>query len=258
MGQGGILEGKRVLVTGVLNHESIAFAVARIAQEQGAEILLTSFGRIAKITERAARRLPDPPDVLELDVANEGDFTALTEELSSRWGSVDGVVHGIAFAPASALDGGFMTAPWEDVATGVHVSTYSYVALGRAMQPLMPDGGSIVGLDFDATVAWPSYDWMGVAKAGLESASRYLAKYLGPQKIRVNLVSAGPLSTVAARGVGAIKQFDEVWGERAPLGWDGKDTEPAAKAVIALLSDWFPATTGEIVHVDGGFHAIGA
>ena len=254
----GLLEGKKVLVTGVLNHESIAFSVAKIAQEEGAQVLLTSFGRILSITERAARRLPDPPEILELDVTNEADFTALSDALKSRWGSVDGVVHAVANAPANCLDGGFMTAPWEDVATGVHISTYSLVALGRAVQPLMSSGGSIVGLDFDATVAWPSYDWMGVAKAGLESAARYLAKYLGPDNIRVNLVSAGPLRTVAARGVGAIDKFDEIWGERAPLGWDGKDATAAAKAVIALLSDWFPATTGEIVHVDGGYHAIGA
>ena len=253
----GLLEGKKVLVTGVLNHESIAFAVAKIAQEEGAEVLLTSFGRIFKITERAARRLPQPAEILELDVSKEGDFESLVAELETRWGRVDGVVHAVAFAPESCLDGGFMTAPWEDVATGVQISTYSLVALGRALRPLMSGGGSIVGLDFDATVAWPSYDWMGVAKAGLESAARYLAKYLGGEKIRVNLVSAGPLRTVAARGVGAIDKFDEIWGERAPLGWDGKDTVPAAKAVVALLSDWFPATTGEIVHVDGGYHAIG-
>lgn len=254
----GLLAGKRILVTGVLNHESIAFAVARLAQEQGAEVLLTSFGRVRSITERAARRLPDPPEIIELDVSDEAHFVALTDELRSRWGGVDGAVHAVANAPANCLDGGFLTAPWEDVAKGINVSTYSLVALGRAVAPLMENGGSIVGLDFDASVAWPSYDWMGVAKAGLESASRYLAKYLGPKGIRVNLVSAGPLRTVAARGVGAIDKFDDIWGERAPLGWDGKDSAPAAKAVIALLSDWFPATTGEIVHVDGGYHAMGA
>jgi len=254
----GLLEGKKVLVTGVLNHESIAFAIARIAQEEGAEIVLTSFGRIKSITERAARRLPDPPETLELDVSNDADFEALTAELKSRWGRVDGVVHAIANVDKSCLDGNFLAGPWEDVAAGIRVSTYSLVALANATAPLMPDGGSIVGLDFDASVAWPSYDWMGVAKAGLESAARYLARYLGPQQIRVNLVAAGPLSTVAARGVGAIKMFDEVWSERAPLGWNGKDTDPAARAAVALLSDWFPATTGEIVHVDGGYHAIGA
>jgi len=253
-----LLAGKRILVTGVLNHESIAFGVARLAQEQGAEVLLTSFGRVRSITERAARRLPEPPEIIELDVSDETHFVALTDELRRRWGGVDGVVHAIANAPANCLDGGFLTAPWEDVAKGINVSTYSLVALGRAVEPLMENGGSIVGLDFDASVAWPSYDWMGVAKAGLESASRYLAKYLGPKGIRVNLVSAGPLRTVAARGVGAIDKFDDIWSERAPLGWDGKDSAPAAKAVIALLSDWFPATTGEIVHVDGGYHAMGA
>jgi meromycolic acid enoyl-[acyl-carrier-protein] reductase len=253
-----ILEGKKVLVTGILNHESIAFQVAKLAQEQGAEILLTSFGRIRSITERAARRLPDPPETLELDVSNEADFSALHDELEKRWGRVDGVVHAIANAPANCLDGGFLDAPWPDVAKGFEVSTYSFVALGRSLAGLMPQGSAIVGLDFDATVAWPSYDWMGVAKAGLESASRYLARYLGPKGIRVNLVSAGPLRTVAARGVGAIEKFDDIWSERAPLGWNGKDPEAAGKAVVALLSDWFPATTGEIVHVDGGFHAVGA
>lgn len=258
MNDTGLLAGKRVLVTGVLNHESIAFAVARLAQEQGAEVLLTSFGRVRSITERAARRLPDPPDVVELDVSDESHFAALAGEIQGRWGGVDGVVHAIANAPANCLDGGFLDAPWEDVAKGVQVSTYSLVALGRSLAPLMPKGGSIVGLDFDASVAWPSYDWMGVAKAGLESASRYLARYLGPQGIRVNLVAAGPLRTVAARGVGAIDKFDEIWGERAPLGWDGRDATPAARAVIGLLSEWFPATTGEIVHVDGGYHAMGA
>ncbi|HUR49535.1 MAG TPA: enoyl-ACP reductase FabI [Acidimicrobiales bacterium] len=254
----GLLEGKKILVTGVLNHESIAYAVAEQAQQQGAELLLTSFGRITSITERAARRLPDPPDILELDVSNDEDFNALQSELQSRWGQVDGVVHAIANVDKSCLDGNFLNGPWADIAAGFRVSTYSLVALANATAPLMPEGGSIVGLDFDATVAWPSYDWMGVNKAGLESAARYLAKYLGPKKIRVNLVSAGPLRTVAARGVGAIKMFDEVWADRAPLGWDGKDTVPAGKAVVALLSDWFPATTGEIIHVDGGCHAIGA
>ena len=259
MGQPGLLEGKRVLVTGVLNHESIAFPIAKIAQEQGAEILLTSFGRIRSITERAARRLPDPPDILELDVTNDSDFEALTAELEKRWGRIDGVVHAIANVDKSCLDGQFLEAPWNHISDGLRVSTYSLVALANATAPLMPaEGGSIVGLDFDASVAWPSYDWMGVAKAGLESAARYLARYLGPKNVRVNLVSAGPLRTVAARGVGAIDKFDEVWGERAPLGWDGRDATAAGKAVVALLSDWFPATTGEIVHVDGGYHAIGA
>ena len=254
----GLLEGKKVLVTGVLNHESIAFSVAELAQQQGAEILLTSFGRISSITERAARRLPDPPEILELDVSKDEDFTALEAEVKARWGRVDGVVHAIANVDKSCLDGNFLSGPWDDIAAGFRVSTYSLVALANATAPLMPEGGSIVGLDFDASVAWPSYDWMGINKAGLESAARYLAKYLGPQQIRVNLVAAGPLRTVAARGVGAIKMFDEVWSERAPLGWDGRDTTAAGKAVVALLSDWFPATTGEIVHVDGGFHAIGA
>ena len=253
-----LLDGKRIVITGVLTDSSIAFSVARLAQAQGAEVVLTSFGRAAKLTERAARRLPKPVDVLELDVTDPAHVAALGEQLAARWGGVDGILHAIGFAPESCLGGGFLDAPWEDVATALHVSTYSLKALATLAVPLMPDGGSIVGLDFDATVAWPQYDWMGVAKAALESTSRYLARELGPQKIRVNLVAAGPLRTVAARSIPGFSQFEDVWAARAPLGWDVQNPEPAARACVALLSDWFPATTGEIVHVDGGFHGIGA
>ena len=253
-----LLDGKRIVITGVLTDSSIAFSVARLAQEQGAEVVLTSFGRAAKLTERAARRLPKPVDVLELDVTDPAHVAALGEQLAARWGGVDGILHAIGFAPESCLGGGFLDAPWEDVATAIHVSTYSLKALANLAVPLMPDGGSIVGLDFDASVAWPQYDWMGVAKAALESTSRYLARELGGQGIRVNLVAAGPLRTVAARSIPGFSQFEDVWAARAPLGWDVQNPEPAAKACVALLSDWFPATTGEIVHVDGGFHGIGA
>ncbi len=254
-----LLDGKRVLITGVLTERSIAHSVARLAQEQGAEIVLTSFGRAKSLTERAARRLPKPVDVLELDVANADHVAALRDQLDARWGGLDGVLHAIGFAPESCLGGGFLDAPWDDVAVALHVSAYSLKALAADLAaPLMADGGSVVGLDFDATVAWPQYDWMGVAKAALESTSRYLARDLGDKNIRVNLVSAGPLRTVAARSIPGFSKFEEVWNERAPLGWDVGDPEPAARACIALLSDWFPATTGEIVHVDGGFHAVGA
>ena len=254
-----LLEDKRLVVTGVLTDSSIAFSVAKLAQEQGAEIVLTSFGRAHRVTERAAKRLPERADVLELDVTDEVHLAALTEELERRWGRVDGVVHAIGFAPEACLGGDFMRAGWDDVATAMQVSAYSLKALAGAALPLMKDqGGSIVGLDFDARQAWPQYDWMGVAKAALESTARYLARDLGPLGVRVNLVCAGPLRTVAARGIPGFSQFEEVWTQRAPLGWSVTDAEPVAKATVALLSDWFPATTGEMLHVDGGFHAVGA
>jgi len=250
-----LLDGKKILVTGVLNDASIAFTVARLAQEQGGEIVLSSFGRVMSLTQRAARRLPTTPEIIQLDVADAGDLDALGERLPF---DLDGVVHAIGFAPPSCLGGGFLEAPWEDVAVAMQVSAYSLKALAVAALPRLRDGGAIVGLDFDnQDKAWPVYDWMGVAKAAFESTARYLARELGPRQIRVNLVSAGPLRTLAARSIPGFDQFEAVWSQRAPLGWDIRDTEPAAKAVIALLSDWFPATTGEMVHVDGGFHAIG-
>lgn len=254
-----LLEGKRLLVTGVLTEASIAFSVARVAQEQGAELVLTSFGRPMKLTARAARRLPTEPEVLELDVTNPDHLVRLTADLGEKWGRLDGVVHAIGFAPEVCLGGDFLRAGWDDVATTLHVSAYSLKALAEAALPLMKEhGGSIVGLDFDARQAWPGYDWMGVAKAAFESTCRYLARDLGPTGIRVNLVAAGPIRTVAARSIPGFSGFEDAWSARAPMGWDVGNAEPVAKAVVALLSDWFPATTGEMVHVDGGYHAMGA
>jgi meromycolic acid enoyl-[acyl-carrier protein] reductase len=258
----GILDGKRILITGVLTDASIGFHVARIAQEQGARIVLTAYPR-PTLTERIARRLPsglagDPPPVIELNVTDPAQLDGLAGKVGEHLDGLDGVVHAIGFAPETALGGNFLSTPWEDVATAVHISAYSLKSLTMACLPLMKDGGSVVGLDFDASKAWPVYDWMGVAKAGLESTSRYLAKYLGPQGVRVNLVAAGPLGTMAAKSIPGFQQMSDVWPEHAPLGWDIADAEPTAKACVALLSDWFPATTGEIVHVDGGVHAIGA
>lgn len=253
-----LLDGKRIVVTGVLNTDSIAFSVARIAQEQGAEVVLTSFGRVRRITERSARRLPRPADVLELDVTDEEHFEALTGELRERWGRVDGVVHSVGFAPESCLGGGFLDAPWGDVAAALEVSAYSLKALTAACLPLMTGGGSVVALDFDATRAWPQYDWMGVAKAALESTARYLAREVGGEGVRVNLLCSGPLRTMAARSIPGFDAFEDAWSQRAPLGWDVRDPEPVARACVALLSDWFPATTGTVVYVDGGFSAVGA
>ncbi len=253
----GILDGKRILVTGVLTDASIAFHVARIAQREGATVVLTGFGRLS-LVERIARRLPELPPVLELDVTDTGQLGSLAERVAAHVDGLDGVVHSIGNAPSSALGGNFLQTPWEDVAAALHVSAYSLKALAMAALPLMGAGGAIVGMDFDASRAWPAYDWMGVAKAGLESCARYLARYLGPRGIRVNLMAAGPLRTMAAKSIPGFEGFETMWGERAPLGWNLSDPEPAARACVALLSDWFPATTGEIVHVDGGVHAIGA
>jgi meromycolic acid enoyl-[acyl-carrier-protein] reductase len=254
-----LLEGKRLLVTGVLTKGSIGFSVAERAQHEGAEIVLTGFGRTRRMTERAAKRLPSPPPVLELDVNKSEDLESLTADLSSRWDRLDGVLHAIAFAPGDALGGNFMSAPPESAELAFRTSAYSFKALAEALAPLMGDeGGSFVGMDFDASVAWPVYDWMGVAKAALESVSRYLARDLGASGIRVNLVSAGPIETPAAEGIPGFDGLAAMWGEQAPLGWDTGDPAAVADAVCFLFSDLSRAISGEILHVDGGFHAMGA
>jgi enoyl-[acyl-carrier protein] reductase I len=252
----GLLDGKRLLVTGVLTDTSIAFHIAKLAQQEGAEVVLTSFGRQMRITQVISRRLPTEAPVVELDVTNEENLTALADAVREHTDRLDGVVHSIGFAPQGAFD--FLAAPWEDVATALHVSAYSLKALAVAARPLMAAGGSVVGLTFDARYAWPVYDWMGVAKAAFESTNRYLARDLGPDGIRCNLVAAGPIRTTAAKSIPGFQTFEDSWDDRAPLGWDVKDPEPAARACVALLSDWFPATTGEIVHVDGGVHVMGS
>ena len=253
-----ILSGRRLLITGVITKDSLAFHVAEQAQREGAEIVLSSFGRVKRMTERAAQRLPQAVDVVELDVNRTEDLESLTETLRERWGGVDGALHAIAFAPQDALGGKFMSAPAESAAAAFTTSAFSYKALAGALQPLMQPGGSLVGLDFDATLAWPIYDWMGVAKAALESVNRYLARDLGPAGIRSNLVSAGPIGTVAAQGIPGFETLAELWRAQAPLGWDIDDPTPVARAVCWLLSDYSQGISGEIVHVDGGFHAVGA
>ena len=253
-----MLAGKRLLITGVLTKGSIAYSVAERAQQEGAEIVLTGFGRTRRMTERAAARLPDPPDVLELDVNSPDDFAALRSDLESRWGGVDGALHAIAFAPGDALGGKFMSAPAESAEVAFRTSAYSFKALAATVAPLMDGGGSLVGMDFDAAVAWPVYDWMGVAKAALESVSRYLARDLGSDGVRVNLVSAGPVETPAAGGIPGFDDLASLWRQQAPLGWNTTDPAPVADAVLFLLSDLSRAVSGEILHVDGGFHAMGA
>jgi enoyl-[acyl-carrier protein] reductase I len=254
----GMLDGKNILITGVLTDASLAYAVADLAQREGADVVLTGAGRGMSLTQRTARKLPKPCDVFELDVTVPDHVTAVRDALTQKWGRVDGALHAIAFGPPACLGDDFMAAPWSDVQVALEVSAYSYKTLAELVVPLMSNGGSLVGLDFDATVAWPAYNWMGVAKAALESANRYLARALGAQKVRCNLVAAGPVRTMAARSIPGFSLFEDTWDGRAPLGWDINDATPVARACVALLSDWFPATTGEMVHVDGGYHATGA
>ena len=254
----GLLDGKRIIVTGVLTDASLAFGVAKLAQQEGAEVILTGAGRALTLTERTARKLPRPTHVFELDVTAPEHLESVRASVAELWPQVDGVLHSIGFAPEACLGDDFMAATWDDVAIALNISAYSMKALADAFVPLMTGGGSLVGLDFDNRVAWPAYNWMGVAKSALESTSRYLAKQLGPKGIRCNLVAAGPIKTMAAKSIPGFKKFEDIWDDRAPLGWDVTDSSAVAKACVALLSDWFPATTGEMVHVDGGYHAMGA
>jgi enoyl ACP reductase len=253
----GLLDGKRLLITGVLTKDSLAFAVADLAHREGAELVLTGAGRGLSITTRTARKISADIDVLEFDVTDDSHAAAVRDALAARWDRVDGALHAIAFAPESALGGNFLSTEWDDVALALRISAWSLRAVADAVTPLMTEGGSIVGLDFDGQVAWPGYDWMGVCKAALESTSRYLARDLGAQGIRSNLIAAGPVRTLAARSIPGFELFEDVWHDRAPLGWSVRDPTVVAKACVALLSDWFPATTGEVIHVDGGYHAMG-
>ncbi|APS22335.1 enoyl-ACP reductase FabI [Streptomyces rubiginosohelvolus] len=253
----GILDGKRILITGVLMESSIAFHAAKVAQEQGAEVILTAFPR-PTLTERIAKKLPKPAKVIELDVTNQEHLDRLAGLVREELGSLDGVVHSIGFAPQDALGGNFLNTPFESVATAMHVSAFSLKSLAMACKPLMSEGGSIVGLTFDAQYAWPQYDWMGPAKAALEATSRYLARDLGKDGLRCNLISAGPLRSMAAKSIPGFEELADVWNTRAPLAWDMNDPEPAGRSIVALLSDFFPRTTGEIIHVDSGVHMMGA
>ena len=254
----GLLDGKKIVVTGVLTDASLAFGVAQLAQREGAQVVLTGAGRALSLTQRTAKRLDTPVDVFEFDVTVDEHVESVRRQVADSLGSVDGVLHSIGFAPAVCLGDDFLAAQWSDVAVAMQISAYSLKTMVDAFLPIMNKGASIVGLDFDNTVAWPAYNWMGVAKCALESTSRYLAKELGPKGIRCNLVAAGPIRTMAAKSIPGFKKFEDVWDERAPLGWDINDSEPVARTVLALMSDWFPATTGEMIHVDGGYHAMGA
>jgi enoyl-[acyl-carrier protein] reductase I len=254
----GLLDGKKIVITGVLTDASLAFSAAQLAQREGADIVLTGAGRALSLTQRTARRLDTPVPVFEFDVTQDEHVSSVREAVKAELGEVHGVLHSIGFAPEVCLGDDFLAAQWNDVAVAMQISAYSLKTMADAFLPLMPEGASIVGLDFDNTVAWPAYNWMGVAKSALESTSRYLAKELGPRKIRCNLIAAGPIKTMAAKSIPGFSKFEDVWDDRAPLGWDVTDAMPVARAIVALMSDWFPATTGEIIHVDGGYHAIGA
>ncbi len=256
----GILEEKRIFITGVLNTSSIAYAAAEVAISEGAQVVLSGFGRGLSITQRAAKKLSSEVKVVELDVSNQEHLDSLPKTLLP-WTHVDGVLHSIGYAPSSCLGGDIFQAPFEDVAVAFQISTFSLKSLVQALLPLLkvaPKGSSVVGLDFDAQVAWPGYNWMGVAKAGLESLTRYLARDCGHHGVRVNLISAGPIRTIAAKRVESFSTFEDDWAQKAPLGWNTKDARGVGTSIAALLSEFFPQTTGEIIHVDGGYHALGA
>src|ERR671930_1889389 len=255
-----LLEGRKLLITGVLTDRSIAYCVARRVQEEGAEVVLTGFGRGLRITERMAKRLPTEADVLELDVNDPAQIDAVAKAIDERWGRLDGILHAIAFVPADALGGQFLQTPSASAVAAFETSAFSLKALAASLLPLLErgDSASVVGLDFDASVAWPAYDWAGVSKAALESINRYLARDLGPRGVRSNLVAAGPLQTVAASNIDGFDVLAEAWQRQAPLGWDMSDPAPVADACLYLLSPLARAVTGEILHVDGGFHAVGA
>jgi meromycolic acid enoyl-[acyl-carrier-protein] reductase len=254
-----LLDGKRLLITGVLTEGSIAYSVAERALGEGAEIVLTGFGRGMRITERMAKRLPGEPDVLELDVNDAAQIEAVADDLDKRWGELDGLLHAIAYVPPDALGGNFLTAPPESAIEAFKTSAFSLKSLTAGMLPLLEKAnGAVVGLDFDASVAWPVYDWAGVSKAALESVSRYLARDLGPRGVRCNLVAAGPLNTIAARGIEGFEELAGVWERTAPLGWDLDDATAVADACLFLLSPLSRAVTGAILYADGGVHAVGA
>ena len=254
-----LLDGKKLLITGVLTDDSMAFAAAQVAQGAGAEILLTSVGRAMSLTQRVAKKLDPAPDVLDMDVNDSLQINAVRAEVMQRWGKLDGVLHSIGFMPQSGLGGRFLDTPWEDVATGFQTSAYSLKALAEGMLEPMKAAGtsSLVSLTFDGRYAWPIYDWMGVAKAGLEAITRYLARDLGPHGIRVNTVSAGPIRTMAGKNIPGFDQIAGAWLNRAPLGWSLTDATPVGQMVCFLISDWAAKTTGEMIHVDGGYHAMG-
>ena len=256
----GVLDGKTVLVTGILTDASLAFSIAERIQQEGGTVVATGFGRGLSLTRRVLRKLPETPELIELDVTNEEHLRRAADEVATLTDSLDGVVHAIGFAPPACLGNGMLVASAEEAATAFTVSTYSLAALCRAFAPLLESApkASVVGLDFDASRAWPLYDWMGVAKAGLESLCRYLARDLGPRGIRVNLVAAGPIRTMAAKSIPGFATFEDSWSRSAPLGWDVNDSSPVADATVVLLSDLLTSTTGEILHVDGGVHALGA
>lgn len=254
-----MLAGKRLLITGVVNTDSIAFATAVAALDGGAEILLSSLGRDLDAARRAAAELPGEVPIVEADLTSTEDLEHLAAHIAGTWGHLDGALHAIAFAPQEALAGSFLDAGSQAAARAFDTSTFSYASLARVVAELAPpSGGSIVGLDFDAAGAWPVYNWMGVCKAGLEAVNRYVARDLGPRRIRSNLIAAGPIHTRAAGGIPDFQRLTDAWDSTSPLPWDAKDSSPVADTACFLLSDLSRMISGEILHVDGGYHAMAA
>jgi enoyl-[acyl-carrier protein] reductase I len=260
-----LLSDHRILVTGVLTDDSLAFGIAKRALEEGATVALSGAGRGLSLTKRTARKLAEfgeVGEIIELDVTDPQQVEAAAAELTTRFGRLDGLVHAIGMAPQSCLGNGMFVAPFEDVAIALHISTYSLAALVGTFRPLLQKsealgGASVIALDFDGSRAYPMYDWMGVMKAGLESLGRYLAKEVGPDRIRVNMLAAGPIRTVAAKSIPGFSQFEDTWSDKAPLGWDVYDSSAVADTAVAMLSPLLRGTTASVVYVDGGYHSMG-
>ena len=254
----GLLAGKRILVTGVLTDRSLAYHAAAKMQELGAEVLLTSFGRAKRITERAAQMLPKATDVLELDVTKQSDYDALVEELGARWDSVDGLLHSVAFAPAQLFKDPFLHANLDDVEAAMRISSYSLQQLSATLLPLMvrsQSGASIVALTVEDRVRVHPYAWMSVAKSVLNSIARQLAVHLADHNVRVNLIAAGPVRTNAGSVIPEFSEMEDTY-KRAPLGWDTRDHTAIAGPAAFLMSDLSRNMTGDILKVDGGMHIL--
>src|SRR5262245_36201458 len=253
------LNGLHGLIIGVANKRSISWAIAQAAQAAGARLALTyPSQRLEENVRELAGKLENPL-VLPCDVGSDDQIATLASSLEREFGGLDFLVHGAAFAPSSALDNPFLQTTREDFRIALDVSTYSLIAIARAVQPLMEKrgGGGILTLTYlGGTRVFQGYNVMGVAKAGLETTVRYLASELGPQKIRVNAISAGPIKTLAAAGISGFSTILQVYRDRAPLRKNVELGE-VADAAMFLLGPESRGITGEVMMVDGGFHVMG-
>jgi enoyl-[acyl-carrier protein] reductase I len=250
----GLLAGKRGLIVGVANQNSIAWACASLLAEAGMELAFTYQGELMR--ERVEKTTASVPNALrlELDVQRDDQLEHVFGTLRDRWGQLDFLLHSVAYAPKASMAAPFLETTREDFSVALDVSTYSLVAMSRAAAAMMPVGGSILTMTYyGSEKAVPGYNVMGIAKAALEASVRYLAVDLGRQGIRINAISAGAVNTLAARGVAHFRDLLRITVERSPLG-RGIEVEEVAKAAVFLASDLGSGVTGETIYVDAGFH----